>query len=88
MRTLVFSKEEIEKNRPYKENYNLSIFPKHYPAFVNFINHDGGLCGDYYTMEILEIPKKYHSSELACRAFADGVNHKAAIYSESIFVKK
>jgi hypothetical protein len=42
MRTLVYSKEEIEKIRPYKKNYNLSIFPKHFPAFVDFIDHDGG----------------------------------------------
>ncbi len=88
MRTLVYSKEEIENIRPYKENYNLSIFPKHFPAFVDFIDHDGGLCGDYYTMEILEIPSKYHSSPLACQAFADGVNHKAKVYSENIFKRK
>ncbi len=31
MRTLVYSKEEIENIRPYKENYNLSIFPRHFP---------------------------------------------------------
>jgi hypothetical protein len=85
--TLVKSKEDIEKIRPYKENYKLAIFPKSFPAFVQFHSHDGGLCGDYYTMDILEIPKNVKCPE----SFIAGVRMRdngIKVYSESIFIPK
>jgi hypothetical protein len=85
--TFVTSKEDIEKIRPYKENYELAIFPKRFPAFIQFNSHDGGLCGDYYTMDILEIPKKVKCYE----SFIMGVqmrDNAIKTYSESIFIKK
>lgn len=84
---LVNSKEDIEEIRPYKENYNLTKFPKRYPAFVDFIDHDGGLMGDYYTMDILEIPDNIKCPE----SFIAGVmaaENGIETYNESIFERK
>lgn len=84
---LVNSKEEIEEIRPYKEYYNLTKFPRRFPAFVDFLDHDGGLMGDYYTMEILEIPDDIKCPE----SFITGViagQHGIETYSESIFERK
>lgn len=84
---LVNSKEEVDSIRPYKEHYNLTVYPKNYPAFVAFNGHGGGLCGDYYTMDILEIPKNVKCPD----SFIQGVLKRESglkTYSESIFKRK
>lgn len=82
---LVNSREEIDKDRPYQENYNLakSVYPKRYPAFIDFENHDGGMGGDYWSLKVLEIPKG-----LDAKSFIAGVNAKPKSYNESIFQRK
>lgn len=82
--TLVNCKEEIDDIRPYKEYYNLTKYPKRYPAFVDFIQHDGGLGGDYYTMEILEIPENVKCVE----SFIMGRTADSESWGEDIFKKK
>lgn len=85
---LVNSKEEIDAIRPYKEHYNLTVYPKNYPAFVAFHEHDGGVCGNYYTMDILEIPKNIKCPD----SFIQGVlkrENEIKSYDESgIFKRK
>lgn len=84
---LVNSKKDIEAIRPYKEFYDLIVYPKRFPAFVQFCSHDGGIGGDYYTMDILEIPEKVKCPE----SFILGVKSREygfKTFSESIFKAK
>lgn len=84
---LVYSKEDIDKIRPYKEFYDLVVYPKRFPAYIAFHSHDGGLGGDYYTMDILEIPENVKCAE----SFMAGVNSREKnlkTHTESIFKRK
>ena len=41
------------KQHPTKREY-----PKRYPCFCRIVDHDGGIGGDYMTVQILYPPKK------------------------------
>lgn len=85
--TLVNSLEEIEEIRPYKEFYNIKkeFLPERYPAFIEFKQHDGGLCGDFYTIKIIEIPNLTDAEQ---KAFIAGMKAKPEEYSEEMFFEE
>lgn len=79
---IVYSDKDIDKVRPYK-GYKFTKYPKNYPALISFESCDGGLMGDYYLFEIIEIP-----SGLNPKSFMAGVLAKPKVYSESNFLGK
>lgn len=88
--TLVLNAAEVDMIRPYKE-YELTVYPKKYPAFIDFVYHDGGLGGGYYTLELLEIPKKPKRDMVKdpfLAGFCAAMEAKPQTYSENIFRKR
>ena len=83
---VVYSREDVDADRPYKENYELekSVYPKKYPALIKFERNDGGLGGDWWSLEVLEIPPG-----LDLESFIAGVTSKEPKrYDEGIFIRK
>lgn len=81
--TLVLSKEEVDKIRPYK-NYEFIKYPTRYPAFINFEDTDCGINGYQQIMTILEIPETVKCVE----SFIAGVQAMPIYYGESHFLGK
>ena len=80
---LCYSKQDIDKISPYRENYNLTVYPKRFPAFVEFESRGGGIGGEYWVMKILEIPLG-----VDIKSFILGKTSKATTYGKNIFKKK
>jgi len=69
---LVKNDKEFEALYPYtKSNPKKCKHPKRYPCLVRWIEHDGGIGGDYYSCEVIYPPSN--------GSFIDGVNAKSEI---------
>lgn len=78
---LIKNKEELEAIRPYK-NYEF-VYPIKYPVLVCFESIDGGLMGDYWVMDIIDIP-----ANIDQESFIKGVNAVAKNIVECKFIGK
>ena len=72
---LVKNNKEFDKLYPYsKSDPTKCKHPKKYPCLVEWVNHDGGLGGDYYSCEVIYIKRK--------KGFVEEVNAKREILIE------
>lgn len=70
---LVKNDKEFDKLYPYtKSNPKNCKHPKKYPCLVEWISHEGGLGGDYYSCNVIYLDSRKNS-------FIDGVNSKKEV---------